>query len=70
MCFIEMSFVVPQMNKLTPVQMAFMIKTATRLQQAYSAAKSAVQYLMLHPLMLLAVVALLLAVLLRLLGWV
>lgn len=58
------------MDKLTPGQMAFMMKSATRLQQGYQAAQGAWRYLRSHPLMLLALLALLLAVLLRALGWV
>lgn len=61
---------VTQMNKLTPGQMAFMIKSATKVQQGYQAARAAARYLAAHPAMLIALVALLLAVFLRALGWV
>ena len=58
-----------QMKRLTPGQMAMLMKTAAAGQKAYSAAKAAWQYLLARPTMLVSLIVLIVAVLLRLLGW-
>ena len=57
------------MKKLTPGQMAMLMKTAAVGQKAYAALMAAWQYLLARPVMLLSLVVLIVAVLLRLLGW-
>ena len=57
------------MKRLTPGQMAALMKTAAAGQKAYNAAKSAWQYLLARPSMLTSLIVLIVAVLLRLLGW-
>ena len=59
-----------QMNKLTPGQMAFMVRAAAKVQQGAQAARAAQRYLVSHPAALMALLVLLLATLLRVLGWV
>ena len=58
-----------QMKKLTPGQMAMLMKTAAVGQRAYAGAKAAWQYLLARPVILVSLVVLIIAVLLRLLGW-
>lgn len=58
-----------QMKRLTPSQMAMLMKTAAVGQKAYAGVMAAWQYLLARPTMLLSLVVLLLAVLLRLFGW-
>lgn len=58
-----------QMKRLTPNQMAMLMKTAAVGQKAYAGLMAAWQYLLARPAMLVSLVVLLVAVLLRLCGW-
>ena len=58
-----------QMKRLTPKQMAMLLKTAAVGQKAYAGVLAAWRYLLARPVMLASLVVLIVAVLLRLCGW-
>lgn len=69
-CTLNALFAVLQLDKLSPKQMQWLMAAASWTQRAYSAAQRAKAWLAARPLVMAAIAVLLLALLLRRLGWV